>query len=83
MAKQSTLNDPLSLGVFCGVFLTIAAAGGHWFITPDAWRLPTPTWERIFTGIQIVVSLGVSIWSYARARRLLANGRAGPEQSRA
>ena len=71
MANPSAGKDPVSLGIFCGMFLMIAASGAHWFITSDAW--PASAWERIGTGLQIVISLAVSIWTYRRARRFLEN----------
>ena len=71
MANSSAGKDPVSLGILCGVFLMIAASSAHWFITSDAW--PAPIWQRVGTGLQILISLAVSIWTYRRARRFLEN----------
>ncbi len=57
------------------VALFVAAWSLHWFITPEAWRVPAPNARRIATGLQALISGAVAIRAFTRARRTAAGQR--------
>lgn len=79
MANQPGLKDALYLNLLAIVALFVAAWSLHWFITPEAWRVPAPTARRIATGLQALVSGAVAIWAFMRARRIAAGRQERPE----
>ncbi len=75
MAHKPGSKDALYFNLLAIVALFVTAWSLHWFITPEAWRVPAPTVRRIATGLQALVSGVVAIWAFVRARRTAAGHR--------
>ncbi len=72
MTDKHGAKDALYLNLLAIVALFVAALSLHWFITPDAWRVPAPTLRRVATGLQALVCVLVAVWAFRRARRAAA-----------
>lgn len=73
MSSISPTQDRFLAGVLCGVLLMWGADGIHWFITPVS-HPDASTAQSLGVAAQVILSNGIAVWLWYRARRRPESG---------